>query len=266
MSSQQQDLIYFSNGSLLFNDEFLGSSVHIISYHDGTAPMWLTTTLVENCLIGTANLVNRELQASERDCSVVYVSFIHSLDDFEKACRKQVVDFSSLSLFKFLDYSQSLFTTELIATKDARSQVAILFEQIVCATNSLETSKAVVFLDSPEILLAATNLPVSDLLSGIRKLNRLATVVPIINVHLSIVDMKTNVPEDPAYRISDFYVKLFHTSSLNVSLQPLSTGKAKDITGSLTVTKGAIPTNVDIAEREYFFQVTKDATAKLYFR
>lgn len=269
MSSQQQDLVFFTDGLLLTpKNASLNPKLHIISHHDGTSPMWLTTTLAENCLVGTANLVNRELKQSENDCSVVYASFLHTEDVFEKASRRQAVDLGSLSLFKYLDYSSSLFTSNFPATKDPKRQLSLLFDEIAKTVEAAKTTDKVVFLDSPELLLAATNLSSADILAGVRKLQKLATVITVINVHTSMFNMDIQNAQDPAFQITDFYVKLCHMSSLNISLQPLATGKAKDITGSLTVTRGAIPmtSGSEVLEREYVFQVTKDATAKLYFR
>ena len=75
---------------------------------------------------------------------------------------------------------------------------------------------------------------------------------------------------DPSFKASDFLIKLFHRSQLNISLQPLNTGRAKDITGSLTISKGTIPyynlPNLKINEREYVYYLTKDFQIKLYYR
>lgn len=269
MSSQQQDLVFFTDGSLLsIQEPSKSSQLHIISYRDGTAPMWLVTSLVENCLVGTANQVNRDLKPKAQDTSVLYVSFLNSEDSFKKACRKQAVDIDSLSCFEYLDYSTSLFTTEFVASSNTSNQCEKLFEKIASKLKTKTTLKKVVFIDSPELLLAATDLPSNELLAGIQKLNELATVIPIMNVHASYYDLELTNAQDPSFRLSDFYVKLLHRSSVNIHLQPLSTGKAKDITGSLTVTRGALPvsSNLEVLEKEYVFQVTKDASAKLFFR
>lgn len=269
MTSQQQDLIFYSDGSLLSfnNDDSL--PLHIISYHDGTAPMWLSATLVENCLVGTANLVNRDIKADkERDCSVVFVSFLNPEEPFKKLCRKYTVDTDSVSLFEYLDYSSTLFTSKVKPLKATKSQTSSIFEEIADCLKQMPSSNKVVFLDAPEILLAATDLQSNDLLAGIRKLSLIATVIPIISVHDSNFNLGSTIPQDATFRLTDFYVKLFHSSSLNINLKPLATGKAADITGSLTITRGAVPlsTNMEIVEREYVFQVTKDAATKLYYR
>lgn len=265
MSSQQQDLIFFADGTLLSNH--LASRtpwLSIISHHDGTAPMWLATALVENCLVGTANLVNRDLKPFDDDCSVTFVSFLHSREFFEKSCRKLAVDIGTLPKFTYLDFSQSLFTSDL----PKGGNISLLFEKISTSMLCAKASKRVVFLEAPELLLTATELPSTDLLLGIKRLLEHASVIPILNVHPSLVDLGVSFSQDHKFRITDFYVKLHHMSSMNISLQPLSTGKAKDITGSLTVTRGSVPCRCDsdIVEREYVFQVNKDAKAQLYYR
>ena len=65
-------------------------------------------------------------------------------------------------------------------------------------------------------------------------------------------------------------IKLLHRSQLNITLEPLITGRAKDITGSLTISKGCIPygenLSISINEKEYVYHITKDSQVKLYYR
>ena len=265
MSSQQQDLVFFSDGTLLSSAVTpQRPPLFIISHHDGTAPTWLVSVLVENSLVGTAGLVNRDLRPAKTDCSVAYVSFLRASDDVKKAARKHASD--SLR-FRFLEYSASLFA-KVPAAGDTAAHIDLLFDDIAAEVGNMSTAKRIVFLEAPELLLASTAAASADVLGGIKTLNKMATVVPIINIHTALVNMDACVPQDTTFRVTDFYVKLHYMSSLNVSLQPLPTGKAKDITGSLTITRGAVPEpgNLDVVEHEYVFHVTKDTAAKLYYR
>ncbi|KAM9898282.1 hypothetical protein OXX69_009942, partial [Metschnikowia pulcherrima] len=63
MTTQQQDLVFFDDNTLL-SDKVLGKdnhALHVITHAEGTQPAWLINTLIESCLVGTANSVNRDL-------------------------------------------------------------------------------------------------------------------------------------------------------------------------------------------------------------
>ena len=67
--------------------------------------------------------------------------------------------------------------------------------------------------------------------------------------------------DDPMIKINDFLIKLLHRSQLNITLEPLITGRAKDITGSLTISKGCIPydenLSISINEKNMFIILLK---------
>ena len=72
---------------------------------------------------------------------------------------------------------------------------------------------------------------------------------------------------NPTFKITDFITKLLFRSNLNITLEPLATGRAKDITGSIIVSKGAIPyDDLIVEEKSYVYNITKDANVKIFYR
>lgn len=266
--SQQQDLVFFNDNSLISSRLFSTglSTLHIISHSQATTPAWLVSSMIENALVGTAPTVNRDLTIKTPNRALVaYVLFTHSEDFVAKNCRKQGVDLSALSNYAFVDCFSDLFTKRL--PNGSREEAEKLFESVAKTIEAQTCAHKVVILEHPEILLAATELQSNDLLFLIQRIKCNALFV-VIDTESSLVNLSNTNPQDPVFKITDFFVKLHHKSSMNINLQPLPTGRAKDITGCLTIAHGAIPPNSDVqvVEREYIYHVTKEANVKLYFR
>ncbi|SGZ58623.1 CIC11C00000005295 [Sungouiella intermedia] len=271
MTSQQQDLVFFSDNSIVSDHSLVSrnSSLHIISHLEGTNPSWLVSSILENCLVGTANLVNRELNRKIINRSqVTFASFIHSKAFWVPLSRKQGVDLDSNPNFQFVDCFSDLFTKQIPNPANAKPQVSKVFGTICKAIENQKSEKKVVVVECPELLLAATDLSSNDLVQHLRKVASLCnTLFVVINTESPLTNSTGALPDDPVFRISDFYVKLYHMSSLNISVQPLSTGRAKDITGCLTVARGSQPANpvTRVVEKEYMFHIAKESV-KLYYR
>ncbi|CUM54560.1 uncharacterized protein AC631_05346 [Debaryomyces fabryi] len=274
-TSQQQDLVFFNDNSLISNGILKSSSSHcsIISHVQGTSPTWLINSLLENSLIGTACLVNNDLNRKIPDRSEVYfISFSHPKDFYIKNCKKNGLDLSLLSNFKFIDCFSDLFLNKIKNPNKASGEVSKLFENIINEINASGNTNKVIFIESIEILLAATNIESKELLKQCFKINKLCRQLFVIVAqdYPQVIDLSASIPQDSVFKISDFLLKLYHRSQLNLNLQPLPTGRANDITGCITISKGAIPyeniEGVEVIEKEYIYYVNKESSIKLFFR
>ncbi|KAM9937922.1 hypothetical protein OXX80_002556 [Metschnikowia pulcherrima] len=272
MTTQQQDLVFFDDNTLL-SDKVLGKdnhALHVITHAEGTQPAWLINTLIESCLVGTANSVNRDLaRVPQPRSSVTYVSFLHPSDFVYKSCRKQGLDLEKADDFLFVDCFSELFTKKIAQPQDAMAAIEKIFAEIIQKIKSQSNGSSAVIVHSPELLLAATDISSNDLIYHLQQVNRACnSLVVVVNNGEALVDFESIVPADPVFKITDFYVKLHHKSSLNVNLSPLATGKAKDITGCLIVSRGALypHENVRVLEKDYVFHVSKESTVKIFFR
>lgn len=271
MSSQQQDLVFFSDNSIISNESLVpgNKNLHIISHNAGTNPSWLLTSIVENGLLGTANLVNRELNRKISNRALVTVaSFVHPREFWVLACRKQGVDLDSNTHFNYVDCVSDLFTKHVTNPASSKAGVCKLFDNITTSVEKQNNDKKIIIVESPETLLAATDLTSNDLVHLLRKLASAGnTLIVVVNSDSPLTGFAGSLPGDPVFKITDFYVKLHHVSSLNINILPLATGRAKDITGCLTVSKGAKPANpvTQVVEKDYIFHISKESV-KLYFR
>lgn len=265
--SQQQDLIFFSDNSIVSDRCLASQNIQIFTHNEGTSPSWLLTAVIENGLVGTANLVNRELNRKIRDrASVTVASFVHNRDFWVSACKKQGVDLDSTQNINYVDCLTELFTKQITNTEKLKVQVEKLFGGVIASIQKQKLERKIAILENPEILLAATDISANDMIQNLRKLAATVnTLIVVLNTDSPLLNFSTALPEDPVTKITDFYVKLHHLSSLNINILPLATGRAKDITGCLTVARGAKPAPLAVVEKEYIFHLSKDSV-KLYFR
>lgn len=262
----KQDLVFYTDGSLVPPEPH--SSISIISHVQGTAPTWLVNTLIENALVGSASGINHELKRhSDPQNDVLFVSFSNNKTLYSRGCKKNGIDLENAANFTFLDMFTDLFTKHIGQTS-READIAAVFEVIEKQLDALRPKNCVLFIESPEILLSATSVSSSTVLFPLLKLSQKASqVFVIVPQDKLLVDLAVSDPLDPVFRVSDFLAKLHYRTSLNVHLQPLSTGRASDITGCLTVSRGSVPCEkLQVAEKEYIFHVTKESAVALYHR
>lgn len=263
MTTQQQDLVFFEDNTLLSPSDIASNNLHVISHVEETKATWLVNTIIENSLVGLANLVNRELRLPAAS-HVTIVSFLNPKSFYVNSCRKYGLDLSKSPNFHFIDCLSGLFTKHI--TPNTAGIPRRLFDSI---HSEIEQKKGLVLLEAPEILLQATDSTADDLLFQIHRIQRAADrLIVITKVDGPLIDLSSSIPTDPVYKTTDFLVKLLHKSSMNVSLSPLATGKAQDVTGCLTVARGARfqDLKTPVAEREYVYHIARDGSVKIFYR
>ncbi|WLF80196.1 hypothetical protein PVL30_003972 [Lodderomyces elongisporus] len=265
MSSEpSQELTFYKDHTLTpdtsLDDPYLTTITHISS----TSPNWLINSLIECNLTGTSSTVNKELKQPYTK-SVVVLSFLHTKEFYVKNCKKSGLDLARNDKFIFLDCFTDLFSERKIKNPlDALQDVQKLLDIDVVPHND-----TVVFVEAPEVLLYSTNLQANDLLFQIMKLNKKVSHLYLISSKDSpqLVDYEVNDIANPTYKITDFLTKLLFRANLNLTLEPLATGRAEDLTGTLVVSKGARPhASTVVSEREYVYHITKEAAVKVYYR
>lgn len=272
MSGQKQDLIVYNDNSIISDKVLLSPNnyLSIISHVQGTNPSWLLNSMIENATMGTATQVASESGMKRKRSDVIFISFLHSADFYYKNCKKNGLDLATMENFTYIDCFTTLFTELIKDAKNAATDIEKIFSSISEKVTSIAGSKKIIFIEYPEFLVQATNLQPNVLLKHILLLNKLGKHLYVISNqdYPLTVDLSLSDSSHPTFKLTDFLVKLYHRSHLNINLKPLETGRAKDITGCLCITHGCLPymDNLQVREQEYIFNLTKDSNVSLYFR
>lgn len=273
-STQQQDLSIFKDNSII-SDHVLSSPnsyLTLISHVEGTQPTWFVNSLIESSLQGTSALINKDLNKKTINRSELYmISFLNNEDYYVRNLKKNGLDLTRESKFKFIDCFTDLFTKIITDPDNSIADIDRLFESIHKQISTSKSDKKIIILESPEILLTSTNISSIKLNNLILKLNRLCRNLYIITSHdhPQVVDVGNQDINDPSFETTDFLIKLHHKTNINIHFEPLTTGRADDITGILTVSKGSLPfkeTSIAINEKSYTYNVSKESNIKIYFR
>ncbi|KAG7843962.1 hypothetical protein KL941_004444 [Ogataea angusta] len=244
---QQQDLVVFEDRSILPKSDPDHNYCTLVLYKASTRPTWLNVALVENSLFGTC-YVNKTPISDRSTAPVVFASL--SVD--ETTYRKQLARLKGdLAGFKYVDLFNSYqdWYTKISLEVDRQSKV----------------DKPNVFIENPEFLLFLTDITVDKLLAQLRKLNTKCNLYLISSSDESLMEYSDS-PDDLATVHATFLTKLAHRTSLILSLRPLRTGRAEDVTGELTIGRGLIGSPKKIVEREYLYLINKEGTVKLFYR
>lgn len=267
--ADSQGLQFFS-GTALLPDALLDtadSHVSIISHLQGTSPSWLVNSIIENALQGTTNVVHPDAAAAIANRKrVVLASFLNPADHFVGALKKNGLDLQRQPNYKFVDCFSGLFASLITNPENATKDCQAIFDSISTAIDSHDT---VVIIEGLDVLLSATSLSTNELLGYLFDITKQSCQTFVVFPHdvPKMINFDATNPHDPSRRAADFLLKLHHRSSMNILVQPLPTGRASDLSGSLTVSKGPIPyACTQIVEREYTFHVSKDSSVKLYYR
>lgn len=270
--NHEQDLVFFKDNTLIPDTIINGpkSYLQIIAYVEGTQPTWMVNSLIESSLTGTAALVNKDLtRPTPRRSHVVYISFSNSFEFYHKGCKKNGIDLSRES-FQFIDCFSDLFVKHLTEPGRSEKQMEKLFQTILNQIQDSKPGKKVIFIENPEFLLSATDISSSYVANFLVKLNRLCCNLFVIANHTfpQIVDTTIRDEFDPVSKTTDLLVKLHQRAHSNIYIEPLTTGRAKDVTGILTISKGSLPfpSNIVLDEKSYIYNVSKESNIKLYFR
>lgn len=261
--AQKQDLNLFIDNSIIPEKVFTTEPLlGLITHTQGTSPSWLINLLIENSLYGTCVINHEKNQHREIRADTVVVSFLHDYEYYEKELRRNGIELNDNKQFHFIDLFTDLF--QKISTPES---IAKLFDQIATQIQGFSQKKSVIFIEGIEFLLAATNITSIQLLNQVNKLVKLSNAVFVISsTDKELIDAHNGNQNLPEFKTLDFVIRLIHRSNVVLGLRPLETGRAKDITGTLTISKGTIPfESLVVSEKEYLYFINRETT-KLFFR
>lgn len=249
---QQQDLAIY-DGSRITTDTI--GQLNLILSAESTKPTWLNVGLVESCLLDRSYLSTATQHAKYTldapKASVIFASFVNDTNVYARQFKRFIgldLDHINCAQFKFISF-----------LKDGADN---WFETIQREVAKLR-GPITIFLEDPEFALYLTDTSVDGVLKSLNSLNKSTNLYLIMPLDKPVLDY-SEIQDDLSTVYMTFLMKLIHRSHLILSLRPLTTGRADDVTGELIINRGLI--GEAIMEREYIYLVSKDGNTKLFYR
>ncbi|SCU86766.1 LANO_0C09142g1_1 [Lachancea nothofagi CBS 11611] len=273
---QKQELSVFDDHSTLSKALFEQGEHHVLFVTSklGTSPPWLINALVETQVFGApltlnessssaANRAHSRLPIANSDKkAAIIASWLHSSDYFHSALGKLKIDQNRYQVHDYL--------TDFVLKNHDKPASKVLKSLIQELT--MQSATDLLILEQPELLMHLLNIT-SDVLH-LDFINPLTRIIPVV-VIVSYTESYDNPGADSTERLSPDMIEqirflngCFFKSIVVFGIKPLMTGRAKDITGTLTISRGGASLShlpINVAENEYLFHTQKDAT-KLFYR
>lgn len=244
---QEQELTFYSNNthSLLAEPKSLSLIIHEPSNY----PTWLVSGIAQQALSD-----NNECYLSPQSQSLKKTpipTYLYSFSQTEQAYSKY--------FHKYITKNKNLFTFHSFLTDDSialESWDTSIISKLKLSS-STSTESPIVILENPELLLSIVpDMTTEKLLSQLMMIQKVAT--------LYISSSTTSLSST-----NKFMMSLLHRSSMLVTLTALTTGRADDISGILSISKGPIHnssvSSKTISDHQYSYFVSAN-TVKLYFK
>lgn len=284
-SLQQQDLVIFNDNSVfsekLFQDY---NSSTLITHVQGTSDSWLITGLIENLLVGSCYINNKttgslstgssyNIRSNPRS-NVIFGSFMNNAQFYNKNLVKfmkmDITNTARNNCFKFVDLMDYTINnhTESVSEifKPIHEQIKLLKSN---SSHNNDTHKKInIIIEAPEILLQVKeDASAIDLIRELHLLQKLGNVILSISSDEPLIDY-SEFESDVSTKHAVLLSSLIHKSNLLISLRPLSTGRADDITGELKIHKACVglEDGLEIIEKSYLYNINKESTVKLFFK
>ncbi|EDO17350.1 hypothetical protein Kpol_1060p2 [Vanderwaltozyma polyspora DSM 70294] len=267
---QRQDLILFSDQSVISSQLCDGNSndMILVTHTAATLPTWLVNALVETKVLGapfslkTDSTPSSNAQKSSRnDPLITIASFVHNADYFDK-------NLSKLKIGKN-DYKMVDLFTDFVVNNIGKPKDKIISD--ILGSFLVDTGSTIV-LEQPEILLSLIEGLTSDELSlwfitPLMKKCGLLIVVTSTELYFNNTPYESTQDKNILDH-SRFTAACTYKSLAVLNLKPLETGRAKDVTGTLRITRGGAHDshpNIHVVENEFLYLTQKDST-KLFYR
>ncbi|CAG81308.1 hypothetical protein B0I72DRAFT_136653 [Yarrowia lipolytica] len=110
---------------------------------------------------------------------------------------------------------------------------------------------AVVILENPDLWSAEGSMEVQDMVKTIFQIQQVSkAVMCLIQADSPLLETDSSLL---ATNHTNLGIQLLHQTNYIITLRPLPTGRAEDVTGTLHVSRGTRPTNVTVDEKEYLY-------------
>jgi elongator complex protein 6 len=239
-----RDLQFFSDGGLCGGSK----SLNLVTSNIDVSPLWLV------------DVVASRSRTERSEAQTLLITFQNRTNLHERGLKRHGSDMSIIKKqeLSVLDLSQDLFTP-----RPTGFQPTSLDQLLTKIKSAIVSTGPTIILEHPEFLLSSGSCSALDLAKFIHNVHSFSDCLYLFcNSDEPLIEVDTTLGEE----YSTFLTQIAHQSSIIVSLRPLNTGRADDVTGVLRISNGPrVILSHQVTEAEYLYLVSGD-TVKLFYR
>lgn len=282
MATQRQDLVLFSDQSIIPTvTEKDPHRLFLITSTHSSGPQWLINALVETHTKGSPYSLNgnKFVNSSSRSTSnhlianstkVTIISFVHDEDHYASSFQKLQINSTQ---YKVIDCLTDFVQKQI--PKYSNNKLGLLQSIIDQIANDIPNKNHIIILDQPELLLSLVSRLTSNELwnNFINPIwQRCKLLMVNNNVDLFKDGILNSTTNKTFIEFQRFITLCYHKSTVTLNLRPLTTGHAKDVTGTLRITRGGVDwfndsnshNSIHVVENEYLYLTEKENTKLFY--
>lgn len=257
-----QDISFFKNGSV-FSDT---PSVTLVTSTFETSPSWLVHSLLSSVLGKPKNNDNANTAASRQSIQhVVLISFVDKSPLYSRVLLKSGINLTTNS--QPISSSHSAPFTWIDLSADLASDLPTLRAKIHQQIGNRPPESTLIIFENPDLLIPLSTVSPNEILELCGSLqSKCASLYFVVNADEELL---ASANDDGSGSLeasqSTLVLGLLYRSTVSLAVRPLSTGRARDVTGVLRISKGPMSTSDTVAEQSYQFFVSGD-NVKLSYR
>jgi elongator complex protein 6 len=253
------------------NDDAAVAAITVVTSNLHTSYAWLVQAVLGLALSSSSNNKNKNnstrtpVNANTPETVVLVTTTMASPEIYRRGLLKMGIDLSTAPNFRVIDLASLLFGvgTETASAGITSEQIKTEIDQGISTLPMHNKTRTLILLESPDLLVPLGLSPraVSDVVAHLAFQS--SNLFVFCNADAELLG-----PPAMGSETSDqlaFLTDLVYQATVAVSLRPLPTGRANDVTGTMTVSTG--PANIcdNVKEDSYQYQ-TANESVKLFYK
>ena len=189
---------------------------------------------------------------------VILISWLRDLAFWKEGAKRLGIDLTKSSSATVIDALSTGLGISNGGIEDVEQKVLTSIQGL-----NEDGSKIIVILDGIDLLLAATNISVGEILDSLGELREHASLVVTLSADAPLLHTRQTPLE---INHASLVMSLAHQAYQILGLRELDTGVARDVSGVLRIGKGGDGRDVGVVPRELLYLVAGDGGVRVFER
>ena len=189
---------------------------------------------------------------------VILISWLRDLSFWKEGAKRLGIDLTKSSSVSIIDGLATGLGISNGGIGEVEQKVLTSVEEL-----NEDSSKIIVILDGIDLLLAATNTSVGEILDSLGELREHASLIVTLSADAPLLHTRQTPLE---INHASLVMSLAHQAYQVLGLRELDTGVARDVSGVLRIGKGGDVRDVRVEPRELLYFVAGDGGVRVFER